>query len=859
MKVQSLLPPCKGTNADFHVNIDKDYPELIQIWLGTALLANIPNDSKNTITRCFIGLLGHLKFSRSGIGQLFDISSRTVDRIVSALSSKYPVTSDFDCGRGMPPEIEQYARYQYQKSLDHNDGKHLHGIFEKIRQEIINIWDKSYSHEHIRKLLGALKPVKSEYKTPVPKISSDTESRTADNTMSVMDNQEIYLLEECGQKNVSESVLSPPATTGESNKMSYPEGESVSDQVLSATGSGISADQLPENNAVSDVAPIPDGASGNSDSSTGFVPCSGLTPEIPVFLSHAGHLIVSPWFEDVLAGSAPILRLTAAQILQGAVTQEDARETACSDFNILVGKSVKTPNHQRQLLDELTGSCAKDNLLRENIVNLELSGDEINVLYDPHPKKYTGREKMNYIWLACEKKTGPGILMDCVHTPAGEAILVENFDGFYDCRERFFMIKERLQAVLPEELKGRKINWVVDRGFSGIDFLRDTFYAGQRITIWEKDYQPGGWDLPFINEGKGSVKRLGNSTADEKQIEFQWREQKVSFESGIPVRRIIIRIEDKEMAILTTSETVTAELAAILMLNRWKQEGYFSRANRHLGFNQLTVRKVIPYADVIDEFNDREVESRNAKKLKREKKNLRAKLGNTLVKISGMPAVTLNMIRKEREKLYQKLDELKHELHDIPLVPEKENMERMEKVGKALKNLASRFRKNRKKVEKADVYEQNREIAAELKKQIKEITEQIKNTASKESKLLIMLEEQFAILDMERKNLVDAVRITAGNIFDKPLRILRKFYNNFRDDHENSQATYPGSGIRNKKKQHPTGYSETQTDQTTKRRKKNKKISGYLSGTIQNKVRYENRIPIILIRFRPDQNDRHNK
>ena len=50
---------------------------------------------------------------------------------------------------------------------------------------------------------------------------------------------------------------------------------------------------------------------------------------------HAGLLLFSPWFEDAFANAQPIIRQTAAQILLGAVNQEQSKHIDYNGLGLL--------------------------------------------------------------------------------------------------------------------------------------------------------------------------------------------------------------------------------------------------------------------------------------------------------------------------------------------------------------------------------------------------------------------------------------------------------------------------------------------------------------------------------------------
>lgn len=792
--IQPLLVPRNGCSADFVVFPCPDRPDHVQVWWGTALLHTVPRDASDPVTRGLIALLALAKYRREQIAACFGICVKTVSRIMGEVKT--------GCLRllgeksGIPDAIVQYLSVRYRDLREANAGKHDHGSFEKLRQEVLHLWNLPLSHEYVRVLLQdcrdqgetAVGGNRSAKEGPATKKPVGGETALQENPAAVP----VEEVRAAGKEQMLNSPVIPDGDDGLS-----PAGETA------APGEPAAVSQSSEMSA----SPAADGTAGgisDSEPPSGnppdFYPGGGLPEDRPTPLDHAGHLVIAPWFEQVFDGLDPILRQTGVQVLQGAVNQEGARGLNCSDLVPLVGPMRRDPAYQRRLLDGLPDGKTRETVIKRNIAELKPEIGPLPVFfYDPHPEAYTGDRKIIRSWNGALKRVEPSLLHDFVHTAGGCPVMAGLSDGFYEPRERFFMVREKLLPLLPEEAR-TGVTWVQDRGFWGEDFLRSIAALGDFFVQWEKGWEKMDETVPVIAQGTHTIIRYRNHPGDKVCVRLRWQVQEWRTDEFPGGRRIIVTLEKGKTVAIVTNAAHLAEAAVIdVMFGRWNQEGDLAMENRHFGINQLTSRRFLPYEAVAENLTDRQVRSRQAKQLENSLRDARARLGGMLIKLYGLPPLTLEKVREQRMRLEMEIGEIKTRMAAVPETPDpEEHGGIIREAAAAVKNLARRFRMNERNKRQAGAYEAKRALAEELKQRCLELKTKLAETEKTESKILVMIEEKYTTPDLRRKRLVDAVRISCRNIFDRTVSLLRPIYRNHRDDHETLRALIraPGWAVR---------------------------------------------------------------
>ena len=386
-------------------------------------------------------------------------------------------------------------------------------------------------------------------------------------------------------------------------------------------------------------------------------------------------------------------------------------------------------------------------------------------------------------------------MMEFFHTAHGEPCMIGHYDNFYDGRQRFFLLRQRLVERLRPWI-GRFV-WIHDRGYWSDEFLRQIVECGDGFIQWEKNYQQDGWDQSYRQDGQFSITLQGNSSRDRRQqVTVHWREQKWNrFANG---RRFIVRLkhdsgQSGEVAILTNHPGMPAKDLIRLMLSRFLQENDFSYLHRHVGIRQLTARKFDRYEAIAHQLSDRNGQSRVYKKTKQHLLALQETLKQSLFTLEGLPAVSLATLEKQRAQLHQQADGLAEQLRGLKPAETSDSV--VARLSQKVLELKEKFRLNSDRRGVAAERQAEEAQRGELHRKIDQIKDQLAQVTRTESRLLMLIEERYVRPNMDRKALVDAVRITVRNVFCQALKEFRPHYDNYRDDHVVLRALTHAVGI----------------------------------------------------------------
>jgi len=535
-----------------------------------------------------------------------------------------------------------------------------------------------------------------------------------------------------------------------------------------------------------------------------YFPIFSDKPEKQVFLSqHAGFLILSVWFDQAFGQMPAILRQTAAQILCGAVNQEQSKLLDYDGLEQLIGPMLRSGNQQRTRLDV----CAKQpnavlNVYQgnSNLIELPVHHDSIIVLHcDSHHEPYTGKVKMILNWSGYKKRMEKGLALDFAHSENGQPFFVGHYDNFDDARTRFFLMRIQVHRILGCNLA---ILWVFDRGYWGIDFLKDVESCGDYFLQWQKGYTDGGWDLAFDKEDSFDLKRKYNTPSNSivrRRIFFrqhQWKKEDFRFGTRLIVRTGSADEPVSELAIVSNAPMMEPQSLIKFMFNRFgAQETDFSYQNRYFGINQLSERKFVSYQDIAHEVTDRQVESRAYKTARNQRQALTEELKQTLFELQGVPKTSLQKLAAKKEKIRQRVVMVREQLDQLDVdevIPTDKEMGAIRSTIHRLKDL---LQHNDRQCEQVRQRHQMQVRRGELQKQIKQLNDQLLTISKTESRLLIVLEEKYMRPKLLRKPLLDAIRISSRNTFCEALSVFRPYYHNLRDDHKVLRALSQSAGV----------------------------------------------------------------
>jgi transposase len=722
--LQPILMPVKGT-PDIVLSIDPKTPDELFVFLGMALLEKVPRAREHLAFKLLLARLSNAGMHSRRLTQTFGVARSTLRRWGRALKSGdlERVRKAFS-GQGaekkITPEIENYVRDRFRdlqgQCRDHN---------KVIRSEVLKYFKVSVSAERLRWIFkeerGAL-------------------AHSAESEDGAQNGRGPRPAEPCPGANPCETALENSA------------------------GEGL----LPPTRNYS----LPP---------SGLLWSGRLVPEKPTLCHHAGLLLMSHWIDTLMAGwtlQPDLVRQWVGQVLLGAVNHEQSKRLSFSSLAWIIGPAIRSVNYQRQLLKELAEPDRVLALLKRNGRLLGLCEKSL-FYFDPHAEEYTGVLKTLKGWSGGLHRVDKIINMDFIHTEDGEPCFVQHADNFYDMRARFFMCIKAFRNIL-DPVK-RPLTWVADRGLYGLETLRRIVDEHEdHFITWEKDYQQDGWDEKATLQQFEHLKPR-NQAEDLCCYRFRWQEHPWVREPRF--QRLIVRAinpggREIEVAVLTSDPARARPLVIQALFNRWIQENDFGYMDRHVGINELTSRAHDPYASLGGELDDRLVQSRAYRALRRELTLAESTFTRRLLKrekLRKTHAGQADLERTEREALNRQIQTLTER-------PEAVAEERdLKKHRKALERLvakqAAHSAKRQKKQADLDrlIDDQDHEVA--------KAEGRLAESVREESRLQALIDEQYFRLDTRRKAFMDAIRLSCRNIFCKLALEFRPLYNNYRDDH----------------------------------------------------------------------------
>lgn len=740
--LQPILMPVKGA-PDILLSMDPKSPEELFVFLGMAMLEKVPRLRGHLAFKMLLARLYNAGVNGRKLKETFGVARSTLRRWGRALKSgdMERIGRAFS-GQGaekkITPEIADYVRDRF---------RDLHGQCRDYNKVIC---------AEVRKYFKV--PVSSErlrwiFKEERGKLASIAESNGGDQ---------------------SEKVHEPG-----------PDG--------SCPGAN-SCEMGAGNSAIGPLLP----ATRNYSLPPLGLPCSGrAVPEKPTLCHHAGVLLMSHQI-DALTAEWPVhpdlVRQWVGQVLLGAVNHEQSKRLSFSSLEWLIGPTIRSVNHQRYLLGELADADSALSVLKRNGRLLDLSAKDL-FYFDPHAEEYTGVLKTLKGWSGGLHRVDKIINMDFIHTEDGEPCFVQHADNFYDMRERFFMCIQAFRGILDNAQ--RTFTWVADRGLYGLDTLRRIVDdINDHFITWEKNYKTDGWDEKAKTQSFERL-RARNNAEDLRCYRFRWQEH--SWPREPRFQRLIVRAvnpggREIEVAILTSDPHRNRPDVIRALFNRWLQENDFGYMNRHVGINELTSRAHEAYASIGGKLDDRQVQSREYKALRREKIRAESALKLLLLKREKQHKVHADKIRSERSE-HKKLSRQIKKLSEVPTDAKQER--ELTKRRHALDRVVAKREANKTK---------HADKKAELDRLISDQTREVRNAETRmaesvreESRLQALIEEQYLRLDTRRKAFMDTIRISCRNIFCKLAMEFRPLYNNYRDDHFIVRELTRSSGIIHKR------------------------------------------------------------
>lgn len=755
-----LILPTDKTNPAFSIYLSKD-ERFLHVYYGLELLEVLPSDRAHPAYRLLVARLYNAGLRVQTLAEVFAIDPKTMRNWGRALLSSDPALLQHmllgpEVARKRTCAIDTYVRQRW-PALQREG---IRNYREVLQQEIASLFGIKLSGETLRILMGEIKA------GPCPAACSE-------------------IAEASAEAPENEVAQNPP----------------LRDPICSepAEPSGLpDAQPLPKALPISDAAPV----SAECPAHAPAAPASKSTPcfwtpapGATVFNNHAGLLLFADSLRSLantLSPPEPLLAQWLGSILLGSANIEQTKYLNWPDLSLLLGTTVRFPTTQREGLQRLATPSTVDAVLRWNLAQLPASAlgtdGHTDLYFDPHTVHYTGMQPVLKGWCANIRWADKLINSDYLHTTAGHPVYFECTDSYDDLRARFLPLIDRLRKSLqwaPERI----LTFIVDRGIYSNDLFTNVLAEPfVHFITWEKGYVSTPWD-PAAQSGSFALEKVRNNSRDVKLYQFAWREG--PWPANPKLRQIIVQATNPggtiaQLAILTDDPDRPAAEIVRLMFSRWVQENDFKYLDKHFGINQLTSYRSIPYASLRATLTDRLVPSQ----LYREK----AKAGKVILQQKNRLLGITDQAQRDENQRQQRLRELEAPPPGVAAT-EASAATAADVAGDAAAQSKERHRLKAasKRYQK---YEQERS------RKIDQLHEKlVANQADKDSlerdvsRLDQLVGADMVRMDTSNKTLMDAIKITARNLFYRALAPFKTAYNNYRDDHAYFRELTDSAGL----------------------------------------------------------------
>jgi hypothetical protein len=509
------------------------------------------------------------------------------------------------------------------------------------------------------------------------------------------------------------------------------------------------------------------------------------------FIQHAGLTL----FASTLGLFNGFLRQLLCQLLAGACNIEQSKAVCIESLEFFCENTLNSPALQRSELDRLgqNPQLLMDIYRLNNELLLDGPNNGELFYFDPHTKEYTGELKVLKGW--CGRKHGISkvLNLDCFHTRSGRACYIQHHSPYYDMRRRFFMNLTNFNQLFAEE-KRQNRTFVIDRAIFGLDVFR--MFKNDWLITWEKGYKRDGWDASGKSLSTTFTRyRYKNHRKSRKKYTFHCQEG--VWEKERSWRRLIVRAENDlgkslEVSILTNNPHMDVRDVVWAIFNRWLQENDFKYLDEKYGINELDSRARSKFKTVAASFDDLDVDCPEYRELKKQLQDKETQLGKALVTDRKLER-TLELAEIERLKLIalgeKKINDLRTGKRSDKLSASAEMINRIDVFLKKKARQQEQSQSTKQKIE-------------EIEKEAHELSIRLDEAMRKQSKLLLLVNNDFSLLETKRKALMDAMRVCASNIFASVHAQFRATMNNYRDDHVKLRMLTKASGIVQKQAEH---------------------------------------------------------
>ena len=753
-----LILPTDKRNPCFSLYLDKEEKN-IHVYYGLELLEVVPNDPDHSAYKLLVGRLYNARLKVAVLEEVFQADRKTMRLWGRALLSCDPeqlqrVLLGREANRKCTTAVKAYARQRWPQL----QAEGCRDYRKKLGQEIEQIFQVRLSGESLRQLIKEIqKQSGAEESAPGPAVVEAHPAETAEPRTS---------------PEVLSRALAPAAP------------ENAAREMVERTNPACGPDP-------GEVAPEPllgeKGCSSERQTGSETEPASksspphwGPQPGGTYWCDHAGLL----WFAGGLAGlpqathpPEPLLAQWLGSVLLGAMNIEQTKYLNWDDLSLLLGSTVRFPTPQREQLKRLSTVETVDAVLRWNLAQLE-SPPGSDLYLDPHTKRYTGMQAVLKGWCPSIRWADKAVHSDFVHTSQGHPIYFECTDNFEDLRARFGPLVQRMRASLQWSNE-RVLTMVVDRGIFGAELFGEVINdPALHLITWQKGYEAQAW-LPAQSNGSFGLERRRNHASDLRLYHFEYADR--SWEKNPLLRQLIVRATNPEgrivqVAILTDDLKREAGEIIRLMFNRWLQENDFKYLDKHFGINQLTSYRSIKYEELKGQLNDRQVQSQAWREL--------IQAGREILRQQARVLLVQDRAERAENQRQEKIGALEKQMQQAD--SDEESRRKGDAELARLKRASRRYETYRK---------QRQSKLGQWHKQLQE-NELKKETTQKEiSRVDQLIEQDMVRLDTRAKRLMDAIKITARNLFYQALAPFKEACNNYRDDHDYFRQLTLCSGV----------------------------------------------------------------
>lgn len=806
----------------------------IELRLGLAQVERFRNDPDSLQYKMAIGRLANLRYPIRALSRKFGHDRRTIKSwsIGVTVTDRARFERIF-AGQGSLPKIPEAVkrlagrRYQEMRTCE----RHFRKIIQK---EVQAVFETSLSGEALRQIFRevdkagvagapcASSPVPDNTSAPapsdVPAVGTECVSTPESLDAPVAVTETVFAPELPGEaaaiteampvsSKVPAAVTEVVSAVAEPSAPPPPEVDSAPPPVTailpvipplppaseSAQSSAVANDK---SCATSGKTSTNSNASRNHSPSPQGLPLSGFRPPGGGRLCHhAGQILYALWVDMVTAAQTtegPIHRQWLGQILQGAVNPEQTKNLTLLDLSCFTGGTSFVADTQRA---KLAAQAAMDGVVVKwlRLANASIVPDIDGECFylDPHTKEYTGFLKFLLGWCGRRHSVNKVLHLDCIHTESGWPVWISHFDNYLDLRERVFGVLDEFESIFPAK-PGHPRTIIIDRGIFGLETFRRFVAHGTHLISWEKGHETGAW-REGAPEEQCEIIRQRNDSKHTRTYRFRIQEAPWLRDSSI--RRLVVLVippegKPKEVSVLCTHPTMDRKKIVRLIFKRWLQENDFKNLDQHFGLMQMISRRSESYAEIAQSLTDQTVENPEFRALLDRKHELEKILQQALFKRERVvddalrARATMKSDCREQAPLPAKLDEMMAEAKarpdpDLPLLSRigkiAERMQTLtERIDNTLRGLSGRLAR----------IKQLREEIRDHKKELEKNAERLQVVARDDSRLNQLIRGGYRRPDTGAKEIMDALRVIARNLFACLLREFRRHYDNLRDDGE---------------------------------------------------------------------------